>query len=209
MKDNSFWSTTQGKSTIKFAAWMIFIIILIVIFAINGKPENNNINNTQEKNEEIISFEKYETMQDNLLNGCFNYEYKIIEKNITTIYTGKKLNDTEIGYKETKDGIIKYIKDKDITYKVVLDEKEELPNLYDEADKSFLNINIIFENLKEYLYNITKNESTREINYNKEGYKVVVKTDLKNITNITIENENKTYELQFTNVGKCDNITNK
>ena len=72
-----------------------------------------------------------------------------------------------------------------------------------------MNINIIFENLKEYLYNITKNESTREINYNKEGYKVVVKTDLKNITNITIENENKTYELQFTNVGKCDNITNK
>ena len=147
MKDNSFWSTTQGKSTIKFVAWMIFIIILIVIFAINGKPENNNINNTQEKNEEIISFEKYETMQDNLLNGCFNYEYKIIEENITTIYTGKKLNDTEIGYKETKDGIIKYIKDKDITYKVVLDEKEELPNLYDESDKSFLNINIIFENL--------------------------------------------------------------
>ena len=43
----------------------------------------------------------------------------------------------------------------------------------------------------------------------KDGYKVVVKTDLKNITNITIENENKTYELQFTNVGKCDNITNK
>lgn len=209
MKDNSFWSTTQGKSTIKFIAWMIFIIILIVIFAINGKQENNNINNTQEKNEEIISFEKYETMQDNLLNGCFNYKYKIIEENITTIYTGKKLNDTEIGYKETKDGIIKYIKDKDITYKVVLDEKEELPNLYDEADKSFLNINIIFENLKEYLYNITKNENTREINYNKEGYKVVVKTDLKNITNITIENENKTYELQFTNVGKCDNITNK
>ena len=110
MKDNSFWSTTQGKSTIKFIAWMIFIIILIVIFAINGKQENNNINNTQEKNEEIISFEKYETMQDNLLNGCFNYEYKIIEENITTIYTGKKLNDTEIGYKETKDGIIKYIK---------------------------------------------------------------------------------------------------
>ena len=70
-------------------------------------------------------------------------------------------------------------------------------------------IAIEVENLKEYLYNITKNESTREINYNKEGYKVVVKTDLKNITNITIENENKTYELQFTNVGKCDNITNK
>ena len=72
-----------------------------------------------------------------------------------------------------------------------------------------MNINIIFENLKEYLYNITKNESTREINYNKDGYKVVVKTDLKNITNITIENENKTYELQFTNVGKRDNITIK
>ena len=116
---------------------------------------------------------------------------------------------SSLGDEETKDGIIKYIKDKDITYKVVLDEKEELQNLYDETDESFLNINIIFKNLKEYLYNITKNESTREINYNKDGYKVVVKTDLKNITNMTIENENKTYELQFTNVDKCDNITNK
>lgn len=209
MDNNSFWSTTQGKATIKFAAWMIFIIVLIVVFAINGRQENNNANNPEVKKEEIASFEKYETMQENLLNGCFNYEYKVIEENITTIYTGEKLNDAEIGYKETKDGIIKYIKDKDITYKVVLDEKEELQNLFDETDESFLNINIIFENLKEYLYNITKNESTREINYNKDGYKVVVKTDLKNITNITIENENKTYELQFTNVDKCDNIKNK
>lgn len=209
MKDNSFWSTTQGKAAIKFTAWMIFIIILIVVFAVKERKEDNSANNTEIKNEEVISFEKYETMQENLLNGCFNYEYKVIEENLVALYTGEKLNDIETGYRETKEGIIKYLKEKDTTYKVVLNEKEELQNLYDEADESFLNINVIFENLKEYLYNITKNESTREINYNKDGYKVVVKTDLKNITNITIENENKTYELQFTNVGKCDNITNK
>ena len=45
--------------------------------------------------------------------------------------------------------------------------------------------------------------------YNKDGYQVLVKTNLENITEILITNATKTYELQFTNVSICDNITNK
>ena len=209
MENNSFWSTTQGKATIKFAAWMVFIIVLIVVFAINGdnNPNENKNNNTNK--EETLTFKNYEEMQNDLLNGCYSYNFRVVSEDNKIIYSGILSATGDIGYKENNEGIIKYSKEDGIIYKVLLDQKEEINNLYDESDKAFLDIKTLFTNLKEYLYNITKNESTREINYNKEGYKVVVKTDLENITNITITNENKTYELQFTNVGKCDNITNK
>lgn len=207
MENNSFWSTTQGKATIKFAAWMVFIIVLIVVFAINGDNNPNKNNNTNK--EETLTFKNYEEMQNDLLNGCYSYNFRVVSKDNKIIYSGILSATGDIGYKENNEGIIKYSKEDGIIYKVLLDQKEEINNLYDESDKAFLDIKTLFANLKEYLYNITKNESTREINYNKEGYKVVVKTDLENITNITITNENKTYELQFTNVGKCDNITNK
>ena len=209
MENNSFWSTTQGKATIKFAAWMVFIIVLIVVFAINGdnNPNENKNNNTNK--EETLTFKNYEEMQNDLLNGCYSYNFRVVSEDNKIIYSGILSATGDIGYKENNEGIIKYSKEDGIIYKVLLDQKEEINNLYDESDKAFLDIKKLFANLKEYLYNISKNESTREINYNKEGYKVVVKTDLENITNITITNENKTYELQFTNVGKCDNITNK
>ena len=209
MENNSFWSTTQGKATIKFAAWMVFIIVLIVVFAINGdnNPNENKNNNTNK--EETLTFKNYEEMQNDLLNGFYSYNFRVVSEDNKIIYSGILSATGDIGYKENNEGIIKYSKEDGIIYKVLLDQKEEINNLYDESDKAFLDIKTLFANLKEYLYNITKNESTREINYNKEGYKVVVKTDLENITNITITNENKTYELQFTNVGKCDNITNK
>ena len=52
--------------------------------------------------------------------------------------------------------------------------------------------------------------------YNRQEIEIISKSaigksvnDILNEEVITIENENKTYELQFTNVGKCDNITNK
>lgn len=209
MENNSFWSTTQGKATLKFSAWMVFIIILIVVFAINGNdnPNESTTNNTQK--EETSTFKNYEEMQSDLLNGCYSYNFRVVSEDNIIIYSGILSATGDIGYKENNEGIIKYSKENGIIYKVLLDQKEEINNLYDESDKAFLDIKTLFANLKEYLYNITKNESTREINYNKEGYKVVVKTNLENITNITITNENKTYELQFTNVGKCDNITNK
>jgi len=105
--------------------------------------------------------------------------------------------------------IIKYAIIDGITSRIVLDKTTEITNLYDEEDKAFLNIENLFNNLKNYLYSVNKNETKREINYNKDGYQVLVKTNLENITEILITNATKTYELQFTNVSICDNITNK
>lgn len=207
---NTFFETKEGKATIKFAAWMIFIVILIIVFAINGNNEQKN--DTKENNnvkEEISSFKNYEEMVSDLLKSCYNYNFKVTSLENTVIYNGTISNNEDIGYKETSEEIIKYAIIDGITSRIVLDKTTEITNLYDEEDKAFLNIENLFNNLKNYLYSVNKNETKREINYNKDGYQVLVKTNLENITEILITNATKTYELQFTNVSICDNITNK
>ena len=207
---NTFFETKEGKATIKFAAWMIFIVILIIVFAINGNNEQKN--DTKENNnvkEEISSFKNYEEMVSDLLKSCYNYNFKVTSIENTVIYNGTISNNEDIGYKETSEEIIKYAIIDGITSRIVLDKTTEITNLYDEEDKAFLNIENLFNNLKNYLYSVNKNETKREINYNKDGYQVLVKTNLENITEILITNATKTYELQFTNVSICDNITNK
>lgn len=207
---NTFFETKEGKATIKFATWMIFIVILIIVFAINGNNEQKN--DTKENNnvkEEISSFKNYEEMVSDLLKSCYNYNFKVTSLENTVIYNGTISNNEDIGYKETSEEIIKYTIIDGITSRIILDKTTEITNLYDEEDKAFLNIENLFNNLKNYLYSVKKNETKREINYNKDGYQVLVKTDLENITEILITNATKTYELQFTNVSICDNITNK
>ena len=195
---------TENKNAIQLLIWIFFIVIIFVMFKITNKTDKK-----EEKEENTPVFVNYKDMEINLLNSGYDYKYTIISDTQKEIYEGTMCNDIDIGYKETNEEIIKYAIIDGITSRIVLDKTTEITNLYDEEDKAFLNIENLFNNLKNYLYSVNKNETKREINYNKDGYQVLVKTNLENITEILITNATKTYELQFTNVSICDNITNK
>lgn len=203
--NNTFWSTERGKATGKFIAWMIFIIILVVLFARQNVYENNTKENKTK--EETKTFKNYTDMQKELLSSGYDYKYKITNNENIVIYEGNICNSIDNGYKETSEGIIKYKKENNDIRKIVLEEEIVIDDLYEGIDSSFINLDSLFTNLEEYLYNVTKNEQTREIKYNKEGYSVLVNTDLEHITKITINNDTASYELEFTNIGKCANIS--
>lgn len=203
--NNTFWSTDRGKATGKFIAWMIFIIILVVLFARQNVYENNTEENKTK--EETKTFKNYTDMQKELLSSGYDYKYKITNNENIVIYEGNICNSIDNGYKETSEGIIKYKKENNDIRKIVLEEEIVIDDLYEGIDSSFINLDSLFTNLEEYLYNVTKNEQTREIKYNKEGYSVLVNTDLEQITKITINNDTASYELEFTNIGKCANIS--
>lgn len=203
--NNTFWSTERGKATGKFIAWMIFIIILVVLFARQNVYENNTEENKTK--EETKTFKNYTDMQKELLSSGYDYKYKITNNENIVIYEGNICNSIDNGYKETSEGIIKYKKENNDIRKIVLEEEIVIDDLYEGIDSSFINLDSLFTNLEEYLYNVTKNEQTREIKYNKEGYSVLVNTDLEHITKITINNDTASYELEFTNIGKCANIS--
>ena len=165
----------------------------------------NKTDKKEEKEENTPVFVNYKDMEINLLNNGYDYKYTITSDTQKEIYEGTMCNDIDIGYKETIDSITKYkIKNGKIT-KVLLDNEEEIPSIYDDSE-DFLNLNTLFTNLKEYPYNIEKNNNERTISYKKDGYQVLVKTNLEYITNITITTTTNNYNLEFTNVGKCVKI---
>lgn len=191
---------TENKNAIQLLIWIFFIVIIFVMFKITNKPDKK-----EEKEENTPVFVNYKDMEINLLNSGYDYKYTITSDTQKEIYEGTMCNDIDIGYKETIDSITKYkIKNGKIT-KVLLDNEEEIPSIYNDYE-DFLNLNTLFTNLKEYPYNIEKNNNERTISYKKDGYQVLVKTNLEYITNITITTTTNNYNLEFTNVGKCVKI---
>lgn len=210
-KKNTFWQTERGKAAIKLILWAIFIVILIVIVLFserdtireqfNNSGEDNTTVETPEPAEEE-DFLSFATMQENLLNNNYEYVYTISNSLGTYIYTGIKNPDKEMGYREDSYGIIKYFIMDDVTYRVNLDTTEVITDLYLNVDASYLNLEVLFANLSEYLYTTNTNQDIRTITYNKEGYQVIITTNTSMITNITIMVDDTTYDLDYYLVGE-------
>lgn len=213
--NNGFWQTDRGKALIKLLLWMVFIVILIVLAIVserNGnseildvdKPENNATDTPSEP--ENIEYEAYNTMITNLLANNYEYEYLITTATDSIILTGFKNPDKEIGFKETSSGITKYFIDSTGTYELNMNTSSIIDNLYSEFDSSYLNLELLFNNLNEYLYNTEENVGIRTITYDKDGFQVTVTTDTKNITNVLVMTDTTTYDLNFKNIGECATI---
>ena len=208
MENNNFWQTERGKAIIKLGGWFIFIIALIIFVLVSEKNANNNViddtNSNKDEVTETYEFLLFSEMINNLINGNYEYSYNITSNNINYIYEGIKCNKEELGYKESIDKIIKYYINDQNTYQVILNEYVEITNLYEGIDTNFINLEVLFNNLNEYLYNTVKNENTRVITYDKDGYKVSITTDLENITNISITTDNSVYNLDFNVINTCN-----
>lgn len=213
--NNGFWQTDRGKALIKLLLWMVFIVILIVLAIVserNGnseildvdKPENNATDTPREP--ENVEYEAYNTMITNLLANNYEYEYLITTATDSIILTGFKNPDKEIGFKETSSGITKYFIDSTGTYELNMNTSSIIDNLYSEFDSSYLNLELLFNNLSEYLYNTEENVGIRTITYDKDGFQVTVTTDTKNITNVLVMTDTTTYDLNFKNIGECATI---
>ena len=176
-----------------------------IIVLITKKPDVPKENEGENVNPEpTYEFALFNDMINNLLNSNYEYEYNVTNNEITYIYNGVKCNNVDLGYKETSEGIIKYYQNENNTYQVILNEYLPITNLYEGIDTSFIDLNVLFDNLSEYLYNTVKNEDTREITYNKDGYQVTVTTNLEEITHISVITDIGTYNLSFNAVDTCD-----
>lgn len=213
--NNGFWQTDRGKALIKLLLWMVFIVILIVLVIVSernanseildvDKPENNVTDTPSEP--ENVEYETYNTMITNLLANNYEYEYLITTATDSIILTGFKNPDKEIGFKETSSGITKYFIDSTGTYELNMNTSSIIDNLYSEFDSSYLNLELLFNNLNEYLYNTEENVGIRTITYDKDGFQVTVTTDTKNITNVLVTTDTTTYDLNFKNIGECATI---
>ena len=196
---NEFLKSEEGSSFIKLILWLIFIGVLLFVFAFQKKDSDVKV---KDNKEETKTFKSIENMENDLLQRSLSYEYTINDNEIVTIYSGMKCNNKEIWYKETSEGITKYLKESGKIYKVTLNEKEESSEEENDLGK-------LFDILKGFNFNETINGNIRNIEYNLDTIKVVIKTNLDNIISIMVIKDNVHYEMQFTNIGFCDNISSE
>ena len=203
MEQNSFWQTERGKAIVKLGLWLVFILALIIFALVNKNDNTINKENEETEEKEVYEFKKYDEMIESLLDSNYEFNYDIVINDTNYLFNGTKCNNEVLGYKESNMGIIKYYIS-DNTYQVVLKELVPIENLYENIDINYLDLNILFNNLNEYLYNIEKNDNKRTITYKKDGYQVEVITNLDNITNINITVDNNTYNLSYDVIDACN-----
>lgn len=203
MEQNSFWQTERGKAIVKLGLWLVFILALIIFALVNKNDNTINKENEETEEKEVYEFKKYDEMIESLLDSNYEFNYDIVINDTNYLFNGTKCNNEVLGYKESNMGIIKYYIS-DNTYQVVLKELVPIENLYENIDINYLDLNILFNNLNEYLYNIEKNDNKRTITYKKDGYQVEVITNLDNITNIKITVDNNTYNLSYNVIDACN-----
>ena len=212
MQENNFWKTDRGKALTKLLLWVVFIVIVLGAFIMQ---EKDNIDDYQMPSNEVTdeenqvndnNFKKYSDMQDELLNNNYLYKYIITNSEEKIVFSGIKNGTNETGYKETKAGIIKYQIVDGIVSQINIDEITNIDNLYENIDRNYLDISLLFNNLSEYLYSTEKKDSKRTITYDKDGYKVSVITNLESIEKIEITVDEWIYELNFYNVNNISKI---
>lgn len=192
--NKEFWDTIKGKSIVKLSLWIIFIGI-ILIFSVVSNMHNKSDETKEEQN--VYEFVTFDKMQEELLNSNYIYSFTVNEVNQKLVFNGRKQDGKSVGYKESSEGIIKYIIDGNRILEDKLGEIMEITNLYNGLEK-YLDINLLIESLNNVIYTVDKKEDHRSITYKLADSTIVFSTDTKRINEINIINGDNTYQLMFT-----------
>lgn len=197
-KFRELWANPRYKAIIKLGAWFVFLIIIVIFSAFSTNSNTSDITNDN-KEEETVVFDSFDTMLNNLFAKDYKYTYKVANNTLNTleVYNGEVKNFVETGYYESKEEIYKYSCSEVKCYKVFTDHQEEIQI----ASPVLTKLNNLFELVKEKTLTEKVDGETRSYSYTAltedELKEVKITTSLKNITNIHVVALNETYEISF------------
>lgn len=192
------WKHPRWHSLMVLLIWIVALALLMGVVSLanglSGKKEQSKPNTKE--NEEMIYLEKWDLFKTNV----YEFTYTITKPEETIKYNGTYKDGIVSGYRERKDGIIKYSIEEDITYENILNEKIAIDTLYENVEASFLNPISIYEtiqNVREENIDILEERENTTYTYTLEDTKIEIVTDAKKITKITITNKTDVYVLDF------------
>lgn len=154
--------------------------------------------------EEVVKEIKELTLEEkfnNLINSDYGFTYLITRNDEVIKYSGTLNRNIVEGYRERKDGIIKYKIENNITYEVKISEQEEIDNLYENINENMLDLNYIYKLISNLTSNKIK-DGDREIYIydtllDDSRIKIEVDTNKERVSKILITLENESYNLEF------------
>ncbi|MBE6161432.1 MAG: hypothetical protein E7158_04355 [Firmicutes bacterium] len=210
-KFKELWGNTRTKAIIKLGMWGAFFVIMFVITMIfslvNGyKKQYSDLNNKNVVNEN--SNEKVEVnivgMLQKLLNGSYSYKYTITNGEETYSYSGTKDENSDLGYFENKDGIVKYEILNAEYYKIINGEKISDNTFINEQDKNIVELKDIIIRINNYEEvnkpQITDNIYIYDLSFEENKYYVNITIDKNNISKIDINYNDTNYILEYKNI---------
>lgn len=197
------WKHPRWHSLMVLIIWMVALTILmgvvsiINMFGSSKEPVNRE---TKQENNGLSYEEKWEKFVSN----DYTYMYTITQNEEMIKYEGNVKEGINSGFRERKDGIIRYSIENGLVYEVLVQEKKEIQTLYENIDATLLNPISIYELIKTISAEDTdileEKEQTTYDYYTKieeEDIKIQVIAEATQIQNIIIEKTKETYQLDF------------
>lgn len=193
-------NSEKGPTKIKLTLYIVFFVLVVLFLLASGGFEsdiNRRRNSVKDEEKKVLSFKE---KQEKLLKEDHTYKYTI-SKSDTIIYDGKIENGEEYGYKDGKEGIIKYRIAGGKTYKITNNTEEEYNNLYDDLDNRYLDVNNIFNliNSSSAMIDRQNKEVIYEYVIEENNYKIY--TNEIEIYKINIVTKDGSYTLEFKPLG--------
>ena len=208
---NKMKETPKGRAYLKLIYWGIFFFVLFVflilssLFTRDYEPVENNLNDQsdalevpEEKEDEEEKLPTILELENELLNGTYEYEYQIQVNGNDYFFDGEKFLDHEEGYQTSSLGIIHYYLDDTGVYQISGEERVLLTEFYQGMDTNLINLEYIFNTMN--MLGISEHHLLMEDEENR--YTLVLSSDGYRIEKITIESLDglHSYELSFQNI---------
>lgn len=196
------WKHPRWHSLMVLIIWIIALALLMGVVSILNlfSSPKETIKETKQENSGLSYKEKWEKFE----NNDYTYTYTITQNEEMIKYEGNVKEGINSGYRERKDGIIRYSIENGIVYEVVVNDKKEIQTLYENVEATLLNPISIYEIIKTISAEDTdileeKEQTTYDYNMKieEEVVKLQVIADNTKIKSITIEKINETYKLDF------------
>ena len=208
---NKMKETPKGRAYLKLIYWGIFFFVLFAflilssLFTRDYEPVENNLNDQsdalevpEEKEDEEEKLPTILELENELLNGTYEYEYQIQVNGNDYFFDGEKFLDHEEGYQTSSLGIIHYYLDDTGVYQISGEERVLLTEFYQGMDANLINLEYIFNTMN--MLGISEHHLLMEDEENR--YTLVLSSDGYRIEKITIESLDglHSYELSFQNI---------
>lgn len=197
------WKNPRWHSLMVLIIWIVSLTLLTGVVSILNMFSSPKETVNKETNQKSNAT-SYEEKWQKFASDNYTYTYTITKNEETIKYEGTVKEGINSGYRERKDGIIRYSIENGIAYEILVNEKNEIPTLYENVDASLLNPTSIFEIIQNISANdidILEEKEKNTYNYStqieEENTKIQVIVDEEQIQNITIEKTNETYNLDF------------
>lgn len=186
------WENKRTHALMVLILWIVALSLLMGITTLLNQfsaPKNK----IETKNEETIS---YDEIWQNLLNTDYEFRYVVTLEEEKIEYNGKVEENKISGYRENKEGILKYEIEDGISYELVMGERKPLETLYENVNKDYFSLDSLYTLLKDTPVEEEDLLYTYEVNENVDIQVLLSKEN--KIQTITIQEESTVYELNFT-----------